>query len=56
MMLMEHVLPHLLVRYFNYINQNHFYYIPDRVRDGYGASKKLFQKLIIKKTKINYNG
>ena len=40
----------LLVRYFNYINQNHFYYIPDRVRDGYGASKKLFQKLIIKKT------
>jgi len=42
----------LLVRYFNYINQNHFYYIPDRVRDGYGVSKKLFQKLIIKKPKL----
>src|SRR6056300_1955276 len=42
----------LLVRYFNYINQKHFFYIPDRVEDGYGASKKLFQKLIIKKPKL----
>ena len=38
----------LLIRYFNHINQKHFFYIPDRVEDGYGASKKLFQKLIIK--------
>ena len=27
----------LLVRYFNYINQKHFFYIPDRTKDGYGA-------------------
>ena len=38
----------LLVRYFKHINQKHFFYIPDRTKDGYGASKKLFQKLIIK--------
>ena len=38
----------LLVRFFNHINQPHFFYIPDRVIDGYGASKKLFQKLILK--------
>ncbi|MDA9629659.1 single-stranded-DNA-specific exonuclease RecJ [Candidatus Pelagibacter sp.] len=42
----------LLVRFFNHINQPHFYYIPDRVSDGYGASKKLFQKLILKKPKL----
>ena len=36
----------LLVRYFDYIKQPHFYYIPDRVKDGYGATKKGFQKLI----------
>jgi single-stranded-DNA-specific exonuclease len=42
----------LLVRYFNHIDQNHFFYIPDRVNDGYGASKKLFQKLILKKPKL----
>ena len=42
----------LLVRYFNHINQKHFFYIPDRVNDGYGASKKLFQKLILKKPKL----
>ena len=42
----------LLVRYFNHINQNHFYYIPDRTKDGYGASKKLFQKLILKKPEL----
>jgi len=38
----------LLVRYFKHINQKHFFYIPDRTKDGYGASKKLFQKLILK--------
>ena len=42
----------LLVRYFKHINQKHFFYIPDRVNDGYGASKKLFQKLILKKPKL----
>ena len=42
----------LLVRYFKYINQKHFFYIPDRTKDGYGASKKLFQKLILKKPKL----
>src|SRR6056300_1721295 len=42
----------LLVRYFNYINQKHFFYIPDRTEDGYGASKKLFQKLILKRPNL----
>ena len=42
----------LLVRYFNYIKQKHFFYIPDRVNDGYGASKRIFQKLILKKPKL----
>jgi single-stranded-DNA-specific exonuclease len=42
----------LLVRFFIYINQKHFFYIPDRIEDGYGASKKLFQKLILKKPKL----
>jgi len=42
----------LLVRYFTHINQKHFFYIPDRTEDGYGASKKLFQKLILKKPNL----
>ena len=42
----------LLVRYFIYIKQPHFYYIPDRVKDGYGATKKLFQKLILNQPKL----
>ena len=42
----------LLVRYFKHINQKHFFYIPNRTEDGYGASKKLFQKLILKKPKL----
>ena len=42
----------LLVKFFKYINQPYFYYIPDRVSDGYGASKKLFQKLILKKPNL----
>ena len=42
----------LLVRYFNYIKQPHFYYIPDRIKDGYGATKKLFQKLILNQPKL----
>jgi single-stranded-DNA-specific exonuclease len=42
----------LLVRYFKHINQNNFFYIPNRIEDGYGASKKLFQKLILKNPKL----
>ena len=42
----------LFVRIFKSINQPHFYYIPDREKDGYGASKKLFKKLIVKKPKL----
>ena len=42
----------LLVNFFDYIKQPHYYYIPDREKDGYGASKKLFKKLILKKPKL----
>ncbi len=30
----------------------YFYYIPDRFKDGYGASKKLFEKLILEDPKL----
>ena len=42
----------LFVRYFESIKQPYFYYIPDREKDGYGATKILFQKLILKKPKL----
>jgi len=42
----------LLVRYLEDIKHPFFSYIPDREIDGYGASKKLFQKLIIKEPKL----
>jgi len=42
----------LFVRFFKSIKHPFFYYIPDREKDGYGASKKLFQKLILKKPKL----
>ena len=42
----------LFVRFFENIRHPFFYYIPDREKDGYGASKKLFQKLILKKPKL----
>ena len=42
----------ILIRYFNHINQKHYFYIPDRVNDGYGASKKLLQKLILREPKL----
>ena len=42
----------LFVRFFKSINHPFFFYIPDREIDGYGASKKLFQKLILKKPKL----
>ena len=35
----------LLIRFFKNINHPFYYYIPDRVKDGYGASKRLFEKL-----------
>jgi len=42
----------LFVRFFLSIKHSFFYYIPDREKDGYGASKKLFEKLILKKPKL----
>ena len=42
----------LFVRFFKTINHPFFYYIPDREKDGYGATKKLFQKLILKKPQL----
>ena len=42
----------ILIRYFNHINQKHFFYIPDRANDGYGPSKKLFKKLLLKQPKL----
>ncbi len=42
----------LFVRIFQSLNHPHFYYIPDREKDGYGASKRLFKKLILKKPKL----
>ena len=42
----------LLIRFLESINHPFFYYIPDREKDGYGATKKLFQKLILKKPKL----
>ena len=42
----------LFVRFFESIKHPFFYYIPDREKDGYGATKKLFQKLIFSKPKL----
>jgi single-stranded-DNA-specific exonuclease len=42
----------LFVRFFESIKHPYFYYIPDREKDGYGATKILFQKLIIKKPQL----
>jgi single-stranded-DNA-specific exonuclease len=42
----------LFVRFLQSINHPFFFYIPDREKDGYGASVKLFKKLIIKKPKL----
>jgi len=42
----------LFIRFFDTIKHPFFYYIPDREKDGYGATKKLFQKLILKKPKL----
>jgi single-stranded-DNA-specific exonuclease len=42
----------LFVKFFESINHSFFYYIPDREKDGYGATRKLFQKLILEKPKL----
>ena len=42
----------LFVRFFMSIKHPFFYYIPDREKDGYGATKKLFEKLILKKPQL----
>ena len=42
----------LLIRFFKFIRHPYFYYIPDREKDGYGASIKLFEKLILKQPKL----
>ena len=42
----------LFIRFFESIKHPYFYYIPDREKDGYGATKKLFQKLILKKPEL----
>ena len=42
----------LFVRFFENIKHPFFYYIPDREKDGYGATKKLFQKLILGKPEL----
>ena len=42
----------LFIRFFESIKQPYFYYIPDREKDGYGASKNLFKRLILKKPKL----
>ena len=42
----------LLIRFFENIKHPFFYYIPDRESDGYGATKRLFQKLILQKPQL----
>jgi len=42
----------LFVKLLESINHPFFYYIPDREKDGYGATKKLFQKLLLEKPKL----
>ena len=42
----------LFIRFLKSIKHPFFYYIPDREKDGYGATKALFQKLILKKPQL----
>jgi single-stranded-DNA-specific exonuclease len=39
----------LFVKFLESINHPFFFYIPDRQKDGYGATKKLLKKLILEK-------
>ena len=40
----------LFVKFLESINHPFFYYIPDREKDGYGATKKFLSKINFKKT------
>jgi single-stranded-DNA-specific exonuclease len=42
----------LFIRFFESLKHPFFYYIPDREKDGYGATKKLFKKLILQKPQL----
>ena len=42
----------LFIRFFKSIKHPFFYYIPDREKDGYGPSIKLFEKIILKEPKL----
>ena len=42
----------LFIRFFESLKHPFFYYIPDREKDGYGATKKLFKKLILRKPQL----
>ena len=42
----------LLVKFFKSINHPFFFYIPDREKDGYGATIETFKKLFKKKPKL----
>ena len=42
----------LLAKFFEYIKQPYFFFIPDRERDGYGPSNLIFKRLILKKPKL----
>ena len=42
----------LLVKFFKSINHPFFFYIPDREKDGYGATIETFKKLLKKKPKL----
>jgi len=42
----------LFVKFLESINHSFFFYIPDREKDGYGATKRLFQKLILEKPRL----
>ena len=52
MMLMDLLPTSLFVKFLEGINHPFFYYIPDREKDGYGASKKLFKKIILSKPNL----
>ena len=42
----------LFVRFLNEVKHPHFFYIPDREKDGYGATVKIFEKLLKSKPKL----
>jgi len=42
----------LFIKFLESLNHPFFYYIPDREKDGYGATKKLFEKLILDEPKL----